>query len=107
MNITRKLSMISVFAVFQAVSLAGCSVKNAGLDVQPGGRSLQAITVQTRSVDQEKLEAYRDGRISNVFALAVNTEGIRRANFAVEQHGQIVLRSSQPADGCFLASADR
>ncbi len=62
------------------------------------------MTVRTASAGWEKRAAYREGRIPNIFALAVNTDGIRRADFAEVSNGRVVLRSRRPAERVYLAS---
>ena len=104
MKTSRRVYTAVLLAASQAVFLAGCSTNKTGTAIRPAGRSVWAVTVRTASAGRDKRAAYRDGRLPNIFALAVNTDGIRRADFAEVSNGQVVLRSRRPAERVYLAS---
>lgn len=104
MKHSRRIYAAVLIAAFPALSLVGCSTNESGSTIRPAGRSVRAMTVRTASAGREKRAAYREGRIPNIFALAVNTDGIRRAAVAEVSNGQVVLRSRRPAERVYLAS---
>ena len=89
MNITK--TTLAATIIMTSIFTVGCeSSTETGLNIS---NSSNQIAIRTNNLDDGKVRAYEEGRIQNAFALAVNTRGIKRANFAVREGDQVVLIS--------------